>query len=114
MATISSFYPEPIDPPEQFDGWSEQAAVEAAAAEGLRLTDDHWEVIHFLRNHCRQHGTECHARHLLRPLVRHFEERGGKRYLYSLFPQGPIAQACRLGGLPMPLNTLDLSFGTVH
>jgi tRNA 2-thiouridine synthesizing protein E len=51
---------------------------------------------------------------LTRDLERDFADAGGRRYLYQLFPRGPIAQACRLAGLPLPHGTISPSFGSVH
>ena len=114
MATVSALHPERMQTPENFDDWSQEQALEMAREEGIQLEDAHWEVIYFLRDHCRDHGTSCTARHIIKALSRRFEDRGGKRYLYSLFPHGPVYQASRLAGLPLPPSTLDLSFGSVH
>jgi sulfur relay (sulfurtransferase) DsrC/TusE family protein len=47
-------------------------------------------------------------------LDREYADMGGRRYLYGLFPHGPLAQGCRLAGLPLPVGTLSASFGSVH
>lgn len=114
MTIASTLYPERMDAPVHFDDWNSSRALELAAEEGVELTDEHWEVIHFLRDHCKEHGTSCTARHVIRALADRFKERGGKRYLYSLFPHGPVYQACKIAGLPLPPSTLDLSFGSAH
>jgi tRNA 2-thiouridine synthesizing protein E len=51
---------------------------------------------------------------LMQSLEEEFSGMGGHRFLYTLFPQGPIAQASRYAGLPLPPGTRDLSFGTTH
>jgi tRNA 2-thiouridine synthesizing protein E len=54
------------------------------------------------------------ARELHDALEEKFHVKGGMRYLYVLFPGGPIAQGCRLAGLPTPTGAVDLSFGSVQ
>ncbi|MGV6826505.1 MAG: TusE/DsrC/DsvC family sulfur relay protein [bacterium] len=114
MAMADQLSVERMTAPTNFEDWTEAAGKEAAAELGLELTDAHWEVVYFLRNHCKEHGTSCTARQVIRALSERFEDRGGKKFLYSLFPDGPILQACAVAGLPLPANTLDLSFGTTH
>lgn len=94
--------------------WSPKVASRMAEAEGLILEDEHWQVIYCLRERYRVLGPDWTARQLTRELERDFAEAGGRRYLYGLFPRGPLVQACRLAGLPPPHGTTNLSFGSVH
>ncbi|MET0104626.1 MAG: TusE/DsrC/DsvC family sulfur relay protein [Sedimenticola sp.] len=100
--------------PESFNEWTEELARQLAAEENVELTPDHWDVIHFVRGHCEQHGTSCSARLMLKAMTGQFKHQGGKRYLYTLFPRGPVVQACKIAGIPLPAYSLDLSFGSVH
>ncbi len=98
----------------ELDRWSPLLANRLADAEGLALADEHWEVIYCLREHFRKLGPDWTARQMTRQLERDFAAAGGRRFLYGLFPGGPLAQGCRLAGLPLPQGTLNRSFGSVH
>jgi tRNA 2-thiouridine synthesizing protein E len=81
--------------------WSEDFARAQAAREGLVLTDEHWEVIRFLRSHYAEHGVQAQVR----VMNRHFAplwgpQRGNNHYLHAIFPRGgPQKQGNRLAGL---------------
>lgn len=94
--------------------WSPLVAGRTAEAEGLVLTEEHWQVIFCLREHFRDRGPDWTAREMTAQLERDYADMGGRRYLYGLFPHGPLAQGCRLAGLPLPHGTLSTSFGSVH
>jgi tRNA 2-thiouridine synthesizing protein E len=94
--------------------WSEDLARHAARTEGLELSDEHLDVICYLREHFAECGPAANARALLRSMEEAYVERGGRKYLYTPFPRGPVTQGCRLAGLPAPAGNLDLSFGSVH
>lgn len=96
------------------DEWSEEIAAELAAEQGIKLSDEHMEVIHLLREHYRLHGHDMSGPKLLRALEEPFGARGGRKHLYELFPGGPITQGCKLAGLPPPPYNKDLSFGSVE
>ena len=96
------------------DPWTEQQAIEMARAEGLELNEAHLGMIRYLRDCYADHGGTINARMLMQSLEAEFAGMGGHRFLYMLFPHGPIAQASRYAGLPMPPGTRDPSFGTTH
>jgi tRNA 2-thiouridine synthesizing protein E len=114
MSDINPMAAENSKTPEGFEDWTEEKALELAAQENIELTDAHWEMIHFIRHHCEENGSACNARQVLKAMTNQVKERGGKKYLYSLFPRGPVVQACRIAGIPLPAYSLDLSFGSVH
>jgi tRNA 2-thiouridine synthesizing protein E len=99
---------------EDMEDWTEEQARDQAHAEGLELTDAHMEVICWLRDLYADCGRPEHGRALTQAMEDAFAEQGGKKYLYRLFPQGPVLQGCRLAGLPIPPYTVDRSFGSVH
>lgn len=92
--------------------WSPQHANRQADLDGLELTEEHWDVIYYLRERYRRKGNEDAGREVLRDLEERYREYGGRRYLYELFPHGPVSQASRLAGLPLPPHTEDESFGS--
>jgi tRNA 2-thiouridine synthesizing protein E len=96
------------------DHWSPLYAQRQAKAEGIYLSDEHWEVIYFLRERYRVHGGASYARKVLGELEEKFGDGKGRRHLYELFPGGPVSQASRLAGLPLPPHSSDPSFGSVE
>lgn len=96
------------------ESWTEGHARELAHAEGLELTAEHMEVIHWLRDLYADCGPPAHGRALTQAMDEAFFRQGGTKYLYRLFPNGPVVQGCRLAGLPPPPYTVDNSFGSVH
>jgi len=92
--------------------WSPQEAEGMARDDGIELGNEHWEVIDFLRQYYLQEGRPKSGRVLVDALEQKFEARGGRRHLYTLFPDGPVTQGCRIAGLPKPPYTTDPSFGS--
>jgi len=96
-------------------GWSRDAAQALAQAEGLALTDDHWEAVRALQDYYanRREAAHINVRELRDALEERFHGKGGAKYLYGLFPGGPVAQGCRLAGLEPPAGAADPGFGSV-
>ena len=79
-------------------------AVEAiAAAEGVALTPEHWEVIRYLRDEYQENGHTPNFRNMLKGFQAVRPEADSK-YLYDLFPLGPAKQGARMAGLPQPFG----------
>jgi tRNA 2-thiouridine synthesizing protein E len=79
-------------------------AVEAiAAAEGITLTPDHWEVIRFLRDEYQENGHTPNFRNMLKGFQAIRPEADSK-FLYDLFPVGPAKQGAKVAGLPQPFG----------
>lgn len=97
------------------EGWSQRAAADAASADGLVTGDDHWDAVRALQEFFSRHEIACvNSRELHDALEEKFHSRGGMKYLYQLFPGGPVTQGCRLAGLQPPAGSADTGFGSVQ
>ncbi|MCP4571795.1 MAG: TusE/DsrC/DsvC family sulfur relay protein [bacterium] len=81
----------------EFDQWNDRVADALAAHDGIEtLTEDHWHVIEFLREHQEEHGMAPMIRVLCKGVEMTLQR------IYDLFPGGPAKGACRVAGLPRP------------
>lgn len=103
--------PRRVDRALDLEGWNDDQGRRNAEQEGVELTDEHWEVVHWLRRDYLERGPAPHGRELSDRLDTAFAGRGGRRHLRRLFPQGPVAQGMRIAGLPLPPHTEDEGFG---
>lgn len=85
-----------------------------AKAEDIDLNEEHLEVLCWLRDQFAECGPTESGRALARSMEDVFADQGGSKFLYRLFPHGPVYQGCKLAGLPLPPGSLDASFGTAH
>lgn len=87
--------------------WNESIAKAIAAAEELELTDDHWQVIHYVRNFYEEFNTSPSIRPLVKYLQQQWsKEKGNSIYLALLFPGGAAKQATKIAGLPKPARCI--------
>ena len=85
-----------------------------AHAMDFELTEDRMEVIDFVLDFY-EHCEDCrNARQLMKVMDQEFTLKGGKKYLYQLFPQGPLSQIHELTDLPDLRNQVDKGFGTSY
>ena len=103
-----------MDFPEAPDDWSPATARASAVNEKLNLTADHWIVIQALQAYyAKTEEIDRNMREMHDMLEERFHGKGGMKYLYGIFPGGPIAQGCRLAGLKAPAIAVDKGFGSV-
>lgn len=78
-----------------------------AQDEGIELTDDHLEIVHFVRAFYEEFNTSPAVRMLVKAVEKeHGSEKGNSKYLFKLFRKGPAKQATKLAGLPKPAKCL--------
>lgn len=92
--------------------WSNEHAQQLAVEEHIEMTDEHWDVVYFLRERFLREGQAKSGRQVVELLEQRYGDKGGRRYLYTLFPNGPVTQASRIAGLPLPPYTTDPHFGS--
>ncbi|MDP2562978.1 TusE/DsrC/DsvC family sulfur relay protein [Psychrobium sp. 1_MG-2023] len=89
------------------EDWNEQVALHIASLENITMTEEHWEVVRFIRNFYLEFNTSPAVRMLVKAVAKEFgPEKGNSRYLYKLFPKGPAKQATRIAGLPKPAKCI--------
>ena len=77
--------------------WDDGVAALMATTEGIsELTQEHWAVVHYIREYWETNDTA--------PMIRKLCQATGLnlRTIYKLFPSGPAKGACKVAGLPKP------------
>ncbi len=83
--------------------WHEGIAEFMAKQDGIALTEEHWEIIRFLRGYFEKYQIAPMIKILTKEIAKTMgKEKGNTKYLYELYPAGPAKQACRYAGLPKP------------
>ena len=88
---------------ENLNDWTPEIAEAMAKAEDVTLTEEHWDIINFLREYYEEYQIAPAVRVLTKAVGKKLgKDKGNSKYLYSLFPYGPGKQACKYAGLPKP------------
>ncbi len=88
---------------QELDKWSKDLAELIAKDENIDMTDEHWEVVNFLRDYYEEYQIAPAVRVLIKAIKKSMgKDKGNNKYLYTLFPYGPAKQACKIAGLPKP------------
>ena len=83
--------------------WNEEIANFIAGTENVTMSEQHWEVVRFLREYYDEFQIAPAVRVLTKAIGKKLgADKGNSQYLYELFPYGPAKQACKIGGLPKP------------
>ena len=88
------------------DEWDRDVAEAIAAAEGLTLGADHWDVIEYLRDaYINHNGEQPNNRAILKAMQEKWTGRSvDNKTLFDLYPGNPSKQAGKIAGLPESLR----------
>ncbi len=89
-----------VDP----DDWDETIARKLAAEWDLALTDEHFDVIRFMRGWFEEHQIIPDVRDVAKYLMQKkgMSKKDAQRYLFRLFPHGYMQQGCQIAGMRRP------------
>ena len=81
--------------------WNEDVAKLIAKDEGLELTQEHWDLVHFLRDaYVNENGHQPNDREINKFLGEKWGRKISSKEAYDLFPGKPSKQAGKIAGLP--------------
>jgi len=96
-------------------GWLRGDVEELASGLDISLTEDHWHTVRALQEYFARHKDEKpNVREIHDALDERFHAKGGIKYMYQIFPGGPVVQGCQLAGIEPPAGISDESFGSVQ
>ncbi len=84
------------------DEWDKAVATAIAKGDGLTLSQDHWDVIDYLRDaYINNNGEQPNNRAILKAMQEKWSGRKvDNKTLFDLFPGNPSKQAGKIAGLP--------------
>ena len=82
--------------------WSEAVAEQLARLENLKLGEDHWDVIRFIRASYDEHQIIPDARFAMQTSPTQRLGKDARNKLFELFPYGYVKQACKIAGMRRP------------
>lgn len=81
--------------------WNEDVARELARIEGIELTQQHWDIIHYLRDeYFNNNQHQPMERVLLKDMGQRWGTKLTSKDVYKLFPLAPTKQGTKIAGLP--------------
>jgi len=98
------------------DDWTEKVAEEMAyqqsQQDNVKLTETHWGLIQYFRDYYRENKVHPTMHKLVMTLGKyhgqHFHDhKEYEKFLYEIFPRGPVPELCKLAGLPKPTEEFE-------
>lgn len=83
------------------EDWNEDIGKVLAEGEGIEMTQEHWDVIKYLRDeHFNNAGNEPNERTILKDMGKIWGKKVSSKEMYLMFPQMPSKQGRKIAGLP--------------
>lgn len=86
---------------EEATDWNEDIAKVLAEGEGIEMTQEHWDVVSYLRDeHFNNAGNEPNERTILKDMGKKWGRKVSSKEMYEMFPLMPSKQGRKIAGLP--------------
>ena len=83
------------------EDWSEAVAEAIAKADGIEMSEKHWDIIKYLRDeHYNNGGNEPNERTIIKDMGKVWGSKPTSKDMYTLFPEMPSKQGRKIAGLP--------------
>ena len=83
------------------EDWNEEVAKSLADIEGIEMTDEHWDIVSYLRDeHYNNGGNEPNERTIVKEMSKKWGKKCNSKDMYNLFPLMPSKQGRKIAGLP--------------
>lgn len=82
-----------------YSQWTKEIGEEIAKEQGIDLTDEHWNVINYVKEKYKK-DESLSIRGIKKSGVVDIKE------FYKLFPGGPLKKACMIAGIPKPKSCI--------
>lgn len=79
--------------------WNEEIAAELFAEEGIDPTDEHWDVVRYVREETLA-GNEPNERGIMKAMGKKWGRKLTSKEMYQMFPNMPSKQGLKIGGCP--------------
>ena len=86
------------------DDWTDDIAKELAKEENIDLSENHWQILRFIREYFSENKVVPDVRHVDNYLAteKNLDKKEAKNILFKLFPYGYVKQACKISGMRKP------------
>lgn len=86
------------------EDWNVELARELASEWiGLEFTEQHVDLLHFMRSYYSKHHIIPDVREATHYLAsKGMDKKAAKKYLFKLFPHGYMQQGCQIAGMRRP------------
>ncbi|MBL7002438.1 MAG: TusE/DsrC/DsvC family sulfur relay protein [Gammaproteobacteria bacterium] len=79
--------------------WNEEIAAELFKEEGIDATEQHWDVVRFVREEVLN-GDEPNERGIMKAMSKLWGTKVKSKQMYDMFPGMPSKQGLKIGGCP--------------
>jgi len=101
-----------VNPEDWSDEVAEALAARQSEQDGVRLTDTHLGLVQYFREYFEENKVHPTMHKLVMTLGKHqgqhfHDHKEYEKFLYGLFPKGPVPELCKLAGLPKPVEEFE-------